>query len=175
MINNSNNFPTVSDIRTVSRRGPWQTKSGGELGVFFGIPFNEINDVFFNYEVSELNNLQRDIRGLRAYEVRDIPKGNLGANEWHRIRNELVFALDGKIRWSCEDVYGDNIEFVLNKEMGIWTPPYILHTYEVLDNKGGILVIANTLFFPDDASSHDTYSLDAFRELQFQYKNKHSL
>ena len=51
-------------------------------------------------------------------------------------------------------------------------PPYILHSYMVLEEGSGLLVLANTLFNPEVKETHDTYSMQAFRELQLSYAKK---
>ena len=71
-----------------------------------------------------------------------------------------------QLKWECEDIYRNKTEFILTQENGIWMPPFILHTYEVLENNSGLFVVANTLFVPDDPRTHDTFSADKFRELQ---------
>lgn len=162
---------TVDAVRTIESHGPWDTKSGGRLNVLFGLGNDVIQDNYFNYEPSELGKIPSDIRGLRLYTVSDIAKGNIGANEWHRLRAELVFVLEGAVRWTCEDVYGDKKEFILDGRVGVWTPPFVLHTYEAVSDNSQILVIANTLFLPDDPRTHDTYPIGEFRELQTLYRS----
>ncbi|MGH7142177.1 MAG: WxcM-like domain-containing protein [Candidatus Saccharimonadales bacterium] len=110
-----------------------------------------------------------DIKGLRLYTVSDIQKKQIGANEWHRIRNELVFNIKGSVKWTCEDLFGNEKVFNLSPKSGLWIPPFILHTYEVKNKETVLLVIASTLFIPDDSQTHDTYSAVAFRKLQAQY------
>lgn len=161
---------TINDVKVIELRGPWNSKSGGELSVLFAIPFDVLQEQYFNYKQEELDAIPADIRGLRAYAVRKIPKGSIGANEWHRVRNELVFALGGDVRWTCEDVYGARKEFVLNSGTGIWNPPYVLHTYQAESEGVGVLVIANTLFDPDNPATHDSNSAESFKELQALYR-----
>lgn len=159
----------VSNVQIFDIKGPWQTKSGGELSQLFNLPAEIIQSSFFQYDTDELAAIPNDVRGLRAYRVRDIPKGAVGANEWHKVRHELVFALSGRVRWLCEDVYGDTQETILDEHTGIWVKPGILHTYEALSSAAGLLVIANTLFNPNDPATHDTYSANTFYELQAAY------
>lgn len=160
---------TVDKVRTIESRGPWDTKSGGKLNVLFGLGNDVIQADFFSYQPLELSKIPADVRGLRSYRVSDLVKGSIGAKEWHRLRNELVFVLEGAVKWTCEDVYGGKQEFIIDGQSGVWTPPFILHTYEAIADNTQILVIANTLFLPDDPRTHDTYTTDEFRELQTQY------
>jgi len=159
----------IEDIRLLPNKGPWSTKSNGQLNVLFGIDFSILNKKFFHYELSELSNIEIDIRGLRSYHVNGLCCGSIGANEWHRIRNELVFVVSGSVKWTCEDVCGDISEFIIDSTTGVWVPPFILHTYETLQDETEILVIANTLFFPDDPTTHDSFVAADFKELQKQY------
>lgn len=157
---------TVDDVQIFETRGPWDTKSGGKLNVLFAIPLATVQGRYFNYKNTELDLIPSDIRGLRAYTVRDLPNERIGGAEWHKIREEIVFALDGSVLWMCEDIFGNQRDIVLDNGMGIWMPSFILHTYKVKKERSGLLVIANTLFVPDDPRTHDTYSAETFRELQ---------
>ena len=157
---------TVNDVKVVERKGPWNTKSGGQLNVLFAINYAEIQAGFFSYDKDELAAIPQDVRGLRSYQVSDIPQNSIGANEWHKLRQELVFAIEGSVRWTCEDIQGGKKAITLDDKYGVWVPPYILHTYEALTTKTNLLVIANTLFLPDDPTTHDTYSSNDFRNLQ---------
>jgi len=164
-------FPvaSVDDIQILESNGPWNTKSGGQLTALFNLPMPQMLEKYFHYEPSELEKLSFDTRGLRSYQVSGIAKGSIGANEWHRNRNELVFALQSTATWTCEDVYGRKKAFTLDGTHGAWTPPFIFHTYQAQSDNTQLLVIASTLFVPDDPSTHDSYSEEMFRELQKAY------
>lgn len=164
------NVPTIKDIHILPNKGPWLTKSNGQLDVLFGIDFANLNEKYFHYEKSELEKIAHDIRGLRSYRVDGLQNKSIGANEWHRIRNELVFAIKGSAKWTCEDVYGNHQQFTIDHTSGVWVPPFILHTYESQQNDSELLVIANTLFFPEDTTTHDSFSLADFKELQKQFR-----
>ena len=159
-------IPTVKDVGEIELKGSWRTKSGGELNVLFGIPYEDLQANFLEYDSERLASISKDIRGLRSYKVSNIPKGTIGANEWHTLRQELIFAIQGNVQWTCEDIYGKKKILTLNEAKGIWIRPYILHTYKALSDNANLLVVANTLFFPDDPSTHDTYTIEQFRELQ---------
>ena len=160
---------TVADIQTIESRGPWTTKSNGELMVLFALNYVDLQK-FFSYDEDELKRIPEDLRGFRIYTVRNLPKPEIGGGEFHRIRQELVFGLEGSVNWSCQDVYGQSREFVITPEIGVWVPPFILHTYQVREKNSGLLVIANTLYNHDDSRTHDTYGLNKFRELKKQYQ-----
>ena len=164
--------PTVDDVQVIEAHGPWGTKSGGKLNVVFAMPLATVQDRYLHYEDAELGQVPFDIRGLRAYTVRGLPSTRIGGTEWHRIREEMIFALEGSVRWTCEDLLGGKRDFTLDVGVGVWMPPFILHTYEVREEGSGLLVIANTLFVPDDPRTHDTYSMEMFREFQSQYASK---
>jgi len=162
--------PKIDDVQVIEARGPWNTKSGGKLNVMFAMPLTIVRDQFFHYETTELDCIPSDIRGFRAYTVRDLPNGRIGGTEWHKVREEMVFALEGSVCWTCEDFFGGKRDIVLAPGVGVWMPPFILHTYEVKEEGSGFLVIANTLFVPDDPRTHDTYSMEMFRERQAMLK-----
>lgn len=167
-------IPTINDITVIERDWPWPTetfaaKSGGELSVLIALPHNIVDGGFLQYEPEELRGIP-DIRGIRSYRVANIPEGSVGAKEWHRVRQELVFALGGAVRWSCEDVHGTKKEFTLDENTGVWTPPFIFHSYKALTEGVSIVVVANTLFDPKNDATKDTYFLEDFRALQAAYK-----
>lgn len=165
----SERFPTVDKVELLAVRGPWKTKSGGILSVLFAFP-PDILKRFFRYDEEELKQIPEDIRGLRSYTVRNLPKGKIGGKEFHRIREEIVFGLEGSVRWKCEDLFGGMREFTVTSNNGIWMPPGILHTYHVLRNKSGLLIVANTLFNPENLGTHDTYFLKEFERLKKERK-----
>jgi len=162
---NPNNHPTVNDVRVLEAAGPWKTKSDGELNVLFKLPFDDIMGKFFSYNQSELDKIPADIRGLRSYRVSRLANAAIGAKEWHKVRNELAITTRGSIKWTCQDIYGGSVTHVLDESHGLWIPPYILHTYEALQDDSEVLVIANTLFIPDDPATHDSYSDESFASL----------
>ncbi len=161
--------PTVADIETFPVLGPWTTKSGGALDVLCAFPMGDVQR-YLTYDDAELARIPSDIRGLRLYHIRDLPIGRVGGTEFHRMRIEIAIGLTGVERWECEDLHGGIREFELTPVIGVRIPPFLLHTYTVLVGGSGHLVVANTLFDPDDPRTHDTYSLEAFRELQAQHR-----
>jgi hypothetical protein len=158
----------IEYIMEIEARGPWKTKSDAELKVLFAMPYEKLLE-FLKYDENELRQLPENIRGLRSYSVKGLRKGSLGGMEFHRIRKELLFGLEGVVDVECEDVYENKRRFRLDSQNGIYIPSFILHTYETIED-GGILVVANTLFNPEDKRTHDTYSQIIFRKLQERYK-----
>lgn len=158
-------LPTIEDIKQISTPGSWQTKSGGILGLITRIDYSLLQQ-FLAYDHTELNRIPEDIRGLRIYRVEAISKGSRGANEWHKIRNEIFTVLHGSIRWTCTDHSGKSASFIVTPSHSIFTPHHILHTYEALEDNTELAVIANTLFNPENSATHDTYSADSFHNLR---------
>lgn len=161
--------PTVKDMLVIETRGPWPSKSGGKLMVTFALPWASVKHRYFHYDSEELCRVSQDIRGLRMYTVRGMPRKAVGGNEWHRIRDEMVFVLEGSFLWRCEDLYGQTRDITLTSDVGVWMPPFLLHTYEAQEEGCGLLVVANTLYIPGDSSTHDTYLVPEFRKLQAEY------
>ena len=164
-VNFTDNFPSVHDIEIIKGKGPWDTKSGGELNVLFGLSHDTLHLKFLTYNQEELRGIPYDIRGLRAYTVEGLQRNKIGANEWHKLRNELVFTIKGVMSWRCEDLHGEVRKFKLKKGAGLLIPHHILHTYHVESDYAEILVVANTLFIPDNPATHDTYPQEAFHKL----------
>ena len=155
---------SIKDVKLMEVRGPWQTKSRGNLMVLFSS--NEVDlKKFFKWDEIELKKTP-DIRGLRIYVVKDLPKRKIGGREFHKIRQEVVFATKGAVQWTCEDLYGNTQTEVLTFQNGILIPPFVLHTYKVLIEGTELTVVANTTFDPEDSQTHDTFSAAEFREIQ---------
>lgn len=157
------NPPHVDLVQIFEQRGPYETKSGGILMVPVALSIERTMNEFFNYDAHELARIGVDIRGLRMYTISDFPLGGVGGKEFHRIREELAFTLEGRVKWILEDLYGGKREFVLGAGQGIWVKPFILHTYEVLEKGSSLLIVCNTLFNHADRTTHDTYSAEIFR------------
>lgn len=159
----------VDDIQVIDSRGPWTTKSGGNLNVLFGLPQDQVTK-FLDYNNPEFDFTEKssghNIRGLRSYMVSDIPKGSVGGKEWHKVRTEFVTAIGGLAVWQCVDFNGKEREFILDGKSSVLMPPGILHTYEALEDNTALQVIANTLFVPENPLTHDSYSIDTFNELR---------
>ena len=162
-------LPTINDIRCISTPGSWPTKSGGTLEVVTRIDFDTLNK-FLTYNSDSLAAIDEDIRGLRVYKVSNIPKGSICANEWHIVRTELFTVLKGSIKWTCTDSLGNTTSYIVTASNTIFTPHHILHRYEALEDNTDLAVIANTLFLPDQPSTHDTYSAELFHELQASHR-----
>lgn len=160
--------PTVDDIEELPVTGPWRSKSGGKLSVPFALPYARAMELF-RYDEAELDRIPRDIRGLRMFALEDVPIGGVGAGEFHRIRSEIVFTVKGRLRWVCEDLHGGRRVLTTARHTSLHLPPFILHTMEAIEHCSALVVIANTLYDPDDARTHDTYAAAEFRALQEHY------
>jgi len=174
---------TVHDVllfETTWNDGTFPTKSGGTLAVNFALPYAIFPEHFFFAHNAELDLIGKDIRGLRSYRVDDLTEGNIGGKEYHRIRQELTLVSRGNITLHLEDVYGNQRTIPLahdlekNTLQGVYIPPFLLHTYCVQKSKHssgktGLVVICNTLFNHYDLRTKDTYSEEAFKELQKQF------
>lgn len=156
---------TVNDIQSIERRGPWRSKSGGSLEVLFAMTQAE-RTAFFDDANPEFDRLPGNQRGLRQYTVSGIPEGSVGGLEWHRARTEFVAALVGAAVWECIDFEGNERTFTLDGSTAVITPPGILHTYHALEPDTRLQVVCNTLFIPEDPTTHDTYTRDSFYELR---------
>lgn len=163
-------LPKVNEIIVTEAGGEWVTKSGGLLNVLFKLDYSLVERLL-TYDSKELATIPQDIRGLRSYRVKQIPLGAIGANEWHKVRNEVVFAPQGRIKWTCQDAYGGVSEYILDGTQVVFTPHHILHRYESLDNNSSIAVLANTLFDPNDPATQDSYSQEQFTQLQQTQRN----
>lgn len=177
-------YPTIAKVRTLEPRGPWTTKSGSRLSVLIAHPLDAAQDVhdgdgsafanafvtaqsFLTYDDAEVRRLPHDLRGLRIYLNDRMPKGGVGGLEFHRIRQEFIMSIAGRVRWTSEDVDGATTTVVLTPGTGVYIPPWILHTYEVEEEGSALLVFCNTLYTP---RCPDTYTMEEFRALQEQVR-----
>jgi len=156
---------SIKDVRLMEVRGPWQTKSRGNLMVLSSFSNNEVDwKEFFKWDERELKNIP-DIRGLRYYIVKDLPKDKVGGGEFHKIRQEVIFATHGSVKWECEDLLGNRKITILTSQNGIWIPPFMLHKYKALVEGTELAVVANTTFDPKNPLTHDTFSISEFQKL----------
>lgn len=167
----------IEDIRAIETRGPWNSKSGGFLNVLYAFSSRELADIL-DVENPGFDEVEQqtgtDIRGLRSYTVSEIPDASVGGMEWHGVRTEMVTVLAGAAIWRCTDVTGAQMEYELDAKNGLTVvqPPGILHEYQAIAPDTTLQVVCNTLFVPDDPSTHDTFSGDMFRQLQAEYAQR---
>lgn len=172
------NEPSVKGVRVFQVRGPWKTKSNGELWVLFAFNFLEALKFFPFFSIRGILKhfigklFAPDIDGFRVYTVSGLKKGAEGGGEYHKKRQEFLYVYCGKVRLELEDIGGRRDIFVLHGGRVVLVPPGTLHSYEVLKDNSGLLVICNTTFDPEDPRTHDTYPEAQFRALQEKYKKR---
>jgi hypothetical protein len=156
----------VAEIPYYAYRGPWPSKSGGDLWLVaqFGLDFIQN---FFNYDPHELERFAVDIRGYRQYIVTAIPDGSLGGKHFHRVRQSIVQVLSGRIDFHFEDAYGDRRSVVLEPNGWLLMPPFIYVTYEAQLPDSSFSMIVNTKY---TSGCHDECGEQELRELQARFK-----
>lgn len=159
----------VSTVAEFPAQGKWSSKSGEELNILFSRSNVDIQATFFKYDTNEVERLPRDIRGLRFYRVKNIPKSGIGGREFHRIRQEIIICTAGSFIYECEDLFGYKKAVKVTPEKTLWIPSFVMCTYISTEDNGELLVIANTQLDPSDPETYDTYSLDEFRQLQEEF------
>lgn len=185
---NPNGKKAIEELLKNSR-GPWKSKSGGLLRVLFAVSPADAQTVLsglgkyaFPISTTRITGIRAsdeekaylpadfDIDGFRGYTVTEMPVGGIGGKEFHRIRHEIIFGFDGKVNMKVEDLAGAVKSFELNEEIGVYMPPFMMHTVESMTDKSGILVFCNTMLDPNRRNTYDTYSREAFDELQKKTK-----
>jgi len=163
------NKPTINNVVILPSvpGGPWKTKAGGILVA----PINLTSDqsqCFLQIPPAELADNPKLHPGLRVYFQWGLKPGSLGGGEFHRGRQEMIIVITGLVSWEAEDLDGKKKNILLKPGMAILVPPYIMHSYFVLED--AILeAITNTGFDPEGGEQgKDTYSLKEFRTLQTQ-------
>lgn len=157
---------TVTAGKPIENFGPFRTKSEAELAVLFAFGMELDWQDLFNYDEQELARVNEDIRGFRIYEISGLKRGVIGGTEFHQIRKEIVIVAKGSIVIQLEDLSGRQADFTLTRGQGVWIPPFIKHTYRVLENDTRLVAIANTLFDPTNSTTFDTYSDEEFERLK---------
>ncbi len=74
-------LPRIDDVVVLDSRGPWPTKSGGQLNVLFSFALGAIQDRYFHCQDAEVEALPIDIRGFRTYSVTGLTAGRVGGRE----------------------------------------------------------------------------------------------
>jgi hypothetical protein len=157
--------PRVADVRELRGNGPWPSKSGGDLRVPISLPHAELRRLL-DYDLDEMAQLGRDIRGLRVFYIDGARIGGVAGNQFHRIRTEIAFLVAGSARWEFEDLHGGTRSFNADRDCAVLIPPFVLHR-AIFGAEGGTLAtLTNTIFERDDPQTHDTYSIEIFRSLQ---------
>ena len=160
---------SVGDVILLENKGTWNTKAGGTLTVEVRMDENDMRS-FFNYSPEELALLGPDsnVMGFRFYKV-DVPKGGAGGDEFHRVRSEIVTCSSGEVKWTFADTSGKQREVVLKKGQRLLIPPFLLHSYEALE-ESSMEVFASTNFDPENKRTHDTYTKERFEVLSQKVK-----
>jgi hypothetical protein len=111
-------------------------------------------------------------RNLRIYRISGIPRGGVGAGEFHKHRSEIITIENGMFMLALEDIRGRVKTVTLPEGVtyGI-VGPFILHTYTALTSRASLHVVANTLYDHKRPATQDTYSQQDFRELQAALKS----
>lgn len=104
---------------------------------------------------------------LRLYRIGGVPKGGIGAREFHRKRSEILMIQRGKFRLHLEDLRRRRRTVVLRDDetYGV-IKPLVLHTYEALTDDACLITMANTFYDRDRPATYDSYPEREFRELQ---------
>jgi dTDP-4-dehydrorhamnose 3,5-epimerase-like enzyme len=164
--------PTVEDAMAFeSKLGPWATKSGGELTVLFA--FNkDVLSRMFQVEQHELDLVPELELGIRAFQSTGLETGTIGGKHFHRIKQEVITITKGSAEFTLEDVYGNVRTITIDKRTpGLYIPPFVMHTYKVLE-PATLIGVSNTLYNADVPATHDTYEDETFQLLQDHFKQQ---
>lgn len=162
---------SVEEIYCWPHKGPWASKSGGDLWLLAQFGLQTFQN-FFNYDPVELARFPVDIRGYRQYIVDGIPTGSLGGQHFHRVRQSLVQVLSGRILFRFEDVYGNKRSVVLEPNIILLIPPFMYVTYEAAWAGSIFSMTVNTLYLEGRHlhGCRDQYTEREFRELQQEFR-----
>lgn len=124
----------------------------------------------FDYDRRELDRLEVEIRGLRMFYLHSSREGGVAGNQFHRLRTEVTFVIEGVVDWELEDLRGGTRAFQMTSQCAVWIPPFVLHRVTFGPEGGTLATLANTIYVRNDPRTHDTYSADEFRALQAEFQ-----
>jgi len=156
---------SVADVRVFEVGDTFRSKSGAELLVPVTLSAANVSTLL-EYDERELDRIGVDIRGLRIYYLRGGSKGAVSGNQFHRIRTEIIFPIEGAVQLNCEDLDGATFEMRVTDKHAVLVPPMVMHTMTFESAYTVLCILTNTLFYADNPRTHDTYSEDEFRALQ---------
>lgn len=162
--------PRVEDaVVYASNLGPWDTKSGGKMNIVFA--FNEeILKNLSDVDQRELDLVPQLELGYRAFHSTGLAAGSIGGRHFHRIKQETIALPKGKVEFLLEDLYGGSRRVTLDKiNRSLFIPPFIMHTYTVIE-EAELIGVSNTLYDADNPATHDTYETDTFDRLASYYR-----
>ncbi len=141
--------------------GPWPTKSGGLMNVLFGFG-REVLQRMLNTDPHELELAPQLQLGIRTFHSTGLAAGTVGGKHFHRIKQEIIALPRGSVLFVLEDVYGGKRELTLDKtHRSLYIPPFVMHTYTVLE-PAELIGVSNTLYDADNPATHDTYGDETF-------------
>lgn len=91
--------------RVLGRGVSFPSKSGGRLHVMLQL------------DPKVLTRFLGQNKTLRIYRVVDIPKGGVGAREFHRYRSEVITVEKGSFRLLLENLWGTRKSLLLRERM----------------------------------------------------------
>lgn len=160
---------TVDDaIVYESELGPWATKSGGLMNVLFGFDQTILQRMSV-VDPSELALVPQLQLGIRAFHTSGLVPGTVGGKHFHRIKQEIIALPRGRVSFTLEDVYGGQCQLELDAtHRSLYIPPFVMHTYTVLET-AELIGVSNTLYDADNPATHDTYEDEPFQLLCAHY------
>ena len=165
-----NKLPCTVDDAIVydSNLGPWNTKSGGRLDVLFALDEKILNRML-QVDPHELSLAPALRLGIRAFHSSGLAAGSVGGEHFHRIKDEIIAFTKGSAEYILEDLYGGKRKLQIGDHArGLYIPPFIMHTYTIIE-AAELIGVSNTLYDPDDPTTHDTFDGVAFQILQHHY------
>lgn len=165
MLHLPRNPARVSDVDVSTTIGPWHSKCHGDLLVPVMLPFEQARR-FLEYDTEELARLETDIRGIRVFYLDHAEAGGMAGNQFHRLRTEIAFVVEGTVHWEFEDLYGGERKLVASQNLSVVIPPFVLHRATFGGDGGTLATLANTIYIREDPRTHDTYSADQFRGMR---------
>ena len=161
----------VSDIKVSPTIGPWPSKCGGDLRVPVMLSFGETQRLL-QYDAEELDRQGTDIRGIRVFYLFRADGGGMAGNQFHRVRTEIAFVVEGSVHWEFKDIYGGERKLIATQDSSVLIPPFVLHRATFTDGGGTLATLANTIYIRDDPRTHDTYSAELFRSMQERMRGR---
>ena len=121
-------------------------------------PFQVFNmeDDRGNLTVLEFSNLR--IKPKRLFWVKNLPEGVMRGNHFHKVCNQVLICIEGKISVKLTLPDGTQTSYLLEKNIGIDLPTNHLVQYEFKSPDSSLLVIADQPYDPSDVFTKDDWN-----------------
>ena len=101
-------------------------------------------------DLTALDFIDLGLNPRRVFWVRNVPVGTIRGKHFHKLCNQLLVCMNGRIRVNIWLSDGTSISETLNQNAGVFLPVNHFVEYVFLDMNSELLVLADQFFDPQD-------------------------